>query len=370
MSQIAMDLPFVLPIADRTIPLPPDAQCHLLTKRKGQELFTVEPQIFEDTFSGILVDGPPVDLITPTKPGQRQSEALLRRALEFLSGPAAELTGRDMSELCYMDGYPYSIDYVDKASYIDGASRADKTRLVPKFAAHTACLAKKVGSYDRNERAQLTDAMLDEYTKCAQELNQVGSAYADSIGARGFVLGVMRAVHDFALTARQHANAFETLCEEHLRDLCLILIKCLFPGSQGEPYNYNGKADIIVHNRGRYDPGLIEFKIWRGQQSFYDVFSQATNEHATGDESFVSIVMVNKNADVNAVYARLLALVSAQGIVTDCGGPNPFAGEGSSLRLFSAKVKLRSATVPLYLVLMDVHYENIRGTPRKGGSRP
>ena len=76
-------------------------------------------------------------------------------------------------------------------------------------------------------------------------------------------------MHDFAFYGRQHPEALGKLVEQEMRDLFVVLLKTMFRGAEGEAFNFNGKSDIKVTNpENAYEFGIIEFKKWRGTESF------------------------------------------------------------------------------------------------------
>ena len=163
--------------------------------------------------------------------------------------------------------------------------------------------------------------------------------------------------HDFAFYCSQHPESLQQLEEEHIRDLFLILAKAVFENAEGEPFHYDGKLDYKISNlSNKYEFITGEFKWWTGDKSFQDAFHQAVRKHATGQESCIYIIMLNKNKDMSKVYQKTLDLVQNESefIKTD---PESIVPDKSKQLFKRIIVNHRGHEIPLIIGMIDCYFQ-------------
>lgn len=170
--------------------------------------------------------------------------------------------------------------------------------------------------------------------------------------------------HRFAFFGRQHSEVLGRLGEEELRSLCLVNLKVQFSSAEGEAFNFNGKTDIKVSNpKNPYEFSVAEFKWWRGQDSFREVYSQCVREHATGQEMSLFILVLSSNVDTKQVFDSTVELCRKEPETVYLNDIEKIVP--SNERFCAGKVKVRGREIPLILGLIDLYFKNVREIKEK-----
>jgi hypothetical protein len=185
------------------------------------------------------------------------------------------------------------------------------------------------------------------------------SDIAPAIHAKPFEEQVGRVVHDFCFYCRQHPAALAALGENQVRDLFLVLVKCLFGPAAGEAYRFDGKLDFELINPGnRYEIVTGEFKKWSGRDSARRVYHQALRKHATGQEHAVFVIFLsdrrNAASVLSAAISELLAQPEGKSSTFEIVTP-----AGSSEHMTRCVVMIRETPVPLTLAVANLFHERL-----------
>lgn len=124
---------------------------------------------------------------------------------------------------------------------------------------------------------------------------------------------VFTTIHEFCFYCRQNPEALSLLTEQQIRDLFLVVVKCVFSQASGETFHYDGKLDFIITNpENKYEIVTGELKWWVGESSLLEVYNQAVRKHATGQEMEIYILILSRNKDSNAVFEKVKLLIASQ----------------------------------------------------------
>jgi len=183
---------------------------------------------------------------------------------------------------------------------------------------------------------------------------------APTITDKPFAAKMFGALHDFCFYCRQHPKALNAVAEEQIRDLYLIVLKSVFSGAEGEAFHFDGKLDFkVVNPSNKYDIITGEFKWWEGESSARETYHQAIRKHATGQESEIYIVILNRNKDAKAVFDKLKSTISSEPeYVSGSMSPRQLP-EGSREHFAECKVNVKGTEVPLTLGIADLYYANV-----------
>jgi hypothetical protein len=170
---------------------------------------------------------------------------------------------------------------------------------------------------------------------------------------------VFISIHDFAFYCSQHPESLQSLDEELLRDLYLILAKVIFVQAEGETFHFDGKLDFKITNiENRYEFINGELKWWIGDKSFREAFHQAVRKHATGQESCIYILMLNKNKNRENVINKVRSLIASEEEYVRSTSDSLLPEKS---RQFFEKhlIKIRGYEVPIIIGLVDCYYERM-----------
>jgi hypothetical protein len=170
---------------------------------------------------------------------------------------------------------------------------------------------------------------------------------------------VFISIHDFAFYCSQHPESLQSLDEELLRDLYLILAKVIFVQAEGETFHFDGKLDFKITNiENRYEFINGELKWWTGDKSFREAFHQAVRKHVTGQESCIYILMLNKNKNRESVIKKIKSLISSE-VEYVRSSPDSLLPEKSRQFFEKHLIMIRGYEVPIIVGLVDCYYERM-----------
>ncbi len=169
---------------------------------------------------------------------------------------------------------------------------------------------------------------------------------------------VFETLHGFCYYCRQNPKVLSSLHEEQIRDLYIIVAKCVFKNATSETYHHKGKLDFkIVDPDDAFQFVTGEFKWWRGASSARKAYEQATESHASGQESEIYIIILSSMAAAKQVYRKTLSTIEA-GRQTEKGSYKA-RGVGASTEAFGQViVRVRnSPAIPLTFGIANLHYK-------------
>jgi hypothetical protein len=206
---------------------------------------------------------------------------------------------------------------------------------------------------------------VEDIAEIRRELEQIAQLEKEELDCLAFHETLVEIFHRFAFFCRQHPATLGKLSEEEIRDLCLINLKVQFGSAEGEACNFNGKTDVKITNpKNIYEFAVAEFKWWRGQNSFREVYSQCVREHATGQETLLFILVLSSNFDAKHVFEKTIELCRREPETAQLNDIEKIVR--SSEKFCAGKVKVRDREIPLILGLIDLYFNNVReGKPPK-----
>jgi hypothetical protein len=164
-------------------------------------------------------------------------------------------------------------------------------------------------------------------------------------------------LHDFAYYCRQHSEAIAALGENQIRDLFLVLLKCIFQHATGEAFRFDGKVDFeVISPANKYETISGEFKWWAGRKSAAAVFHQATRKHATGQELAIAVIILNRGISAQHVFDKTVQYLKEEPEVV-AGTYRDAAPAGSVESMGALNVNLRSRVIPMYVVVINLYHE-------------
>lgn len=204
---------------------------------------------------------------------------------------------------------------------------------------------------------EINHQILDLYLNEKVALKKFVKDYIPKIQQdESFEAMVFRIVHDFSYYTSERPEAFFNLKEEIVRDLFFVILKILFPFSETEAFNYDGKLDFkIINPKNKYELITGEFKIWNGVNSFQECMHQITEKHSTGAEKTVYTLYINRNKKVEEVYQKILRLLKKE--------PHYLKEINANISLsvnqnFSKhKLKIKNNEIDLILGIVNVFHE-------------
>lgn len=165
-------------------------------------------------------------------------------------------------------------------------------------------------------------------------------------------------LHDFCYYCRQRARAVAQLQEEQIRDLFLVVVKCLFGGGEGEVFHFDGKLDYKINNpENRYEFITGELKWWCGPASAAEIYHQGVRKHATGQEAEIHLIMLNSNKDGRSMAEEYWKCVEAERETKKGSRFYPNLPAGSKERFRGVVVEIRGECIPLIAAVADMYYE-------------
>jgi hypothetical protein len=115
---------------------------------------------------------------------------------------------------------------------------------------------------------------------------------------------IITIIGDMALVMEQSPRAFRDMREEDLRQHFLVQLNGHFEGSAtGETFNYDGKTDILIRERGR-NVFIAECKFWDGPASLTRTIDQILG-YSSWRDTKTAIVLFNRNKNLTEVLAKI-----------------------------------------------------------------
>jgi|GEM_PF-4600604 len=350
---IEVDLPFLIPIAEGTIQIAVRGNLHTVQhreKRAGEQRFSTLDTALHARFSSLQIHGVgfrdhPIENHELKRPGQlaiRPSDALICEVLLRLQSLVVE-RGRE----AFMASLPqlsYRMVYRDASFRVIGVADYPTTETVGRGAPPLPL-----------------DDELREFLSMERELSRyVRENTLPTVAGRGFRETVFVAIHDFCVYCRQHPEALQAISEELTRDLFLVVLNILFPNTAAEAFHYDGRLDFKVTNPAdRHQFVTGEFKLWNGLKSLEQAFSQATEKHATGQESEIYIIMLSTRKGAEQVKRKAANSLQGQANCRLIASPHPMLPAHSSERFAEFAVRIRDRDIPLTLAIADIQHARV-----------
>ena len=99
-------------------------------------------------------------------------------------------------------------------------------------------------------------------------------------------------------------SAFSTSDEEAIRTHFLVQLNGQYQGqASGETFNYEGKTDILIRDKGRCI-FIAECKFWRGEKAFLATIDQLLG-YLTWRDTKSAIIVFNRNKDFTSVLEKV-----------------------------------------------------------------
>jgi hypothetical protein len=357
-AALSVDLPFYLPIEEGSYDVMlsdrPVKMFHKICKRGAEEFSTLDTTELP-YFSNLQIQMQPFadDLVAASHsisgedlPQRRKSYCLILEVLEKLDGflrinSKIRLPQEVLPKLSYRIGY-----------FRRGAPRT-------QVAESVYVTSGTVRVFGPDSGLAIDNSALRTYLSQSVRVEAFAKQkIASSLTGKTFKEQIIIALHDFCYYCRQHARALAQLGEEQIRDLFLVVVKCLFGGGEGEVFHYDGKLDYkIINPINKYEFVTGEFKRWSGPASAADLYHQGVRKHATGQEAEIHLIMLNSNKDIRTMAEEYWRSVAAE---PDTKAESRFAlglPAGSKERFAGFVVEIRGESVPLITVVADMYHE-------------
>jgi hypothetical protein len=119
---------------------------------------------------------------------------------------------------------------------------------------------------------------------------------------------ILRIVSNMVRVMEQSPRAFVDMQEEDLRTHFLVQLNGQFAGgATGETFNFDGKTDILVKDRGG-NVFIAECKIWRGAEELKSAIDQILG-YVTWRDTKAALIIFNRNKNFSAVVGQLPTIV-------------------------------------------------------------
>jgi hypothetical protein len=356
-AALSVDLPFYLPIEDGSYDVVlserPVTVFHI-TRERGAEEFSTLDTTELPYFSHLQIQMRPFvdNLLAAPRPiadedlPPLKSYSLILEVLEKLDGFL-----RINSKVRLLNGAPPKLSY--RIGYFrQGEPIAQVAESVYVTSGTVRILSPDSGLTVDNAalRAYLSQSVRIE-TFARQEI-------AQGLKDRTFKEQIFIALHDFCYYCRQHARAVAQLGEEQIRDLFLVVVKCLFGGGEGEVFHFDGKLDYkIINPNNKYEFVTGELKWWSGPASAQEIYHQGVRKHATGQETEIHLVMLNANKDIRMMAEEYWKSVEAEPETRVEAKFAPGVPAGSRERFAGFMVEIRGESIPLIAAVADMYHE-------------
>lgn len=248
----------------------------------------------------------------------------------------------------------FFIYFFGSATYINVKNKGD---LIAKliFPYHGEIDIKSVYSNEKIDDTALKEFLLQKVTVLDLLTKEIGPKV---IHEKRFQDQVFILVHDFNFYCQQHSRAIQSLKEDLIRDLFIVLAKSVFKYAEAEAFNFDGKLDFkIVNPNNQYELITGEFKWWTGKDSIKEAFHQAIRKHATGQEKEIYVIMLSSNLDNNNILQQCDLLIKQEPeyeAETSCPVPT------SSKLLFKGfQVNCRGNHIRLIVGISNLYYANL-----------
>lgn len=361
-SVIQADLPELFPVQDRTIEAHIGATARELARR-------YLPSDFADAIEGSLnyAARVHVSLVRRPRGGEAFSNLAVRgshftrvviRHEGYVTYPAplvAAVATHLMGALAALEkesaAQVSGIDFNCRVAHFE---KARQLRLIGQ-SLHVWAVPIRLPS--EQELFDLSDDALEAFNSQRLSLASYLATPADQqLGT--LTAEVLSLLDEFTFFALLNPEPRSQLREDHIRGLLQLAMRLRVNG-EGEAYVYSGKADIRFTSKN--DPlssGVAELKWWSGPQSVREMFSQAVNEHSTGQEELLVGLVLYKGREARGAFEQTVSTVGEQPECTVMDAEDLPTRSRLLLRRFT--VTSHGQAVPLYVGLLDLSYENPR----------
>lgn len=115
---------------------------------------------------------------------------------------------------------------------------------------------------------------------------------------------ILDTLQHMTVVMEQCPSAFRSVDEETLRHHFLVQLNARYEGTaSGETFNFAGKTDILIRERGR-NLFIAECKFWRGASSFLETIDQLLG-YASWRDTKTAIILFVRNKNFSQVLAQL-----------------------------------------------------------------
>lgn len=115
---------------------------------------------------------------------------------------------------------------------------------------------------------------------------------------------ILHIINNMGLTMEKSPAAYETMKEEHLRSLFLAQLNGQYEGrASGETFNFNGKTDILVSEKGR-NLFIAECKFWTGPASLTAALDQLLSYLCWRDTK-AALILFSRNRGFSSVLNQI-----------------------------------------------------------------
>lgn len=105
-------------------------------------------------------------------------------------------------------------------------------------------------------------------------------------------------------------SAFAHTDEEAIRMHFLVQLNGRYQGqASGETFNYEGKTDILIKDKGR-NIFIAECKFWRGEKAFSETIDQLLG-YLSWRDTKAALIIFNRNKEFSAILAKLKSTTEA-----------------------------------------------------------
>jgi hypothetical protein len=121
---------------------------------------------------------------------------------------------------------------------------------------------------------------------------------------------ILKVLESMALMLERSPHAFRLLKEEELRFFFLVYLNGQYDGSAtGETFNFSGKTDILINDRGR-SIFVAECKFWSGPSGFTATIDQLLG-YLSWRDTKAAILVFNRDRQMSTVVGQVSGLLSA-----------------------------------------------------------
>jgi hypothetical protein len=123
---------------------------------------------------------------------------------------------------------------------------------------------------------------------------------------------ILKVVRNMVLVMERSPRAFVGMKEEDLRQQFLVQLNGQYEGgATGETFNFEGKTDILVRERGR-NLFIAECKFWRGAKGLSVAIDQVLG-YTTWRDARVAIFLFNRDRQLTSVLEQIAPTVTGRG---------------------------------------------------------
>lgn len=114
---------------------------------------------------------------------------------------------------------------------------------------------------------------------------------------------ILNIIKHMVLVIERSPKRFRDLDEEAIRDQFLVQLNGQYEGkATGETFNYNGKTDILIREKGK-NLFIAECKFWKGSKQLSEAVDQILG-YTSWRDTKTAILLFNKTKDFTEVVAK------------------------------------------------------------------